>query len=75
MIEGDGPMNHHLQANSVSVEHLAEVTMQCLKDGQFLILPHPEVKQYMENRAGAHDRWIGGMQKLRTQLFSEAGDE
>ena len=75
MIEGEGPMNHHLQATSVTVEHLAEVTMQCLQDGQFLILPHPEVKQYMENRAGAHDRWIGGMQKLRAKLFGATSAE
>ncbi len=75
MIDGDAPMNQHLQATSVTVEHLAEVTMRCLKDGQFLILPHPEVKQYMENRAGAHDRWIGGMQKLRAKLFGATSAE
>ncbi len=71
MIGRDDPMSRHLQETSVTVEHVAEVTMDCLRNGEFLILPHPEVKRYMQNRATDHDRWISQMQNLRTQLFTE----
>lgn len=69
MIAGDHPMSRHMQESSVSVEHVAEVTMQCLRDGEFLILPHPEVKRFMQNRASNHTGWISRMQTLRTQVL------
>ena len=69
MIEGDSPVSKHLQATSVSVEHVTDLTVKCLHDEQFLILPHPEVQRYMQNRAGDHQRWLNGMQKLRKGIF------
>jgi len=50
------------------------MTVQCLRSGEFLILPHTEVKRYMENRAGDHERWLRGMQKLRTNVLGDTGD-
>ena len=49
----------------LSPEAVAEVVVQGLAAEQFLILPHPQVAQYMLNKAGNYDRWIGGMAKLR----------
>jgi hypothetical protein len=31
---------------------------------QFLILPHPQVLDYMRNKTADYGRWIGGMRKL-----------
>lgn len=33
--------------------------------GDFLVTPHPSVRQYMRNKADNYERWIGGMAKLR----------
>ena len=74
MIDGHPPMSQHLHQHSVSVEHVAEVTVQCLRDGQFLILPHPEVERFMQNRADDHGRWLSGMRRLRMELFNESSD-
>ena len=30
----------------------------------FLVLPHPEVLEYMRRKTGDYDRWLGGMRKL-----------
>jgi len=46
-------------------EQVAEVVTQALAEERFLVLPHPEVVQYIQRKAGDYDRWIRGMQKLR----------
>jgi NAD(P)-dependent dehydrogenase (short-subunit alcohol dehydrogenase family) len=49
----------------IEPEQVAEVVTQGLADERFLILPHPEVAQYIQRKAGDPDRWIKGMQRLR----------
>jgi hypothetical protein len=39
-----------------------------LRQESFLILPHPEVLQYMQRKSGDYDRWIRGMGKLFRRL-------
>jgi len=46
-------------------EELAEVTVGCLQREEFLILPHPQVLDYMRNKTADYGRWIGGMAKLQ----------
>ena len=47
----------------------AEDVAQCALDGidreTFLILPHPQVIDYMRRKTENYDRWIGGMAKLQ----------
>ena len=49
----------------ITPEDVAEAVVQGLAAESFLILPHPEVEQYRQNKAASYDRWIGGMRKLR----------
>ena len=49
-------------------EELAEVTVGCIEREEFLILPHPEVLQYMRNKTNDYGRWIGGMRKLNRRF-------
>jgi NAD(P)-dependent dehydrogenase (short-subunit alcohol dehydrogenase family) len=49
----------------IEPEQVAEVVTQALDEERFLVLPHPEVAQYMQRKAGDYDRWIRGMQRLR----------
>jgi len=35
---------------------------------RFLILPHPEVLEYMRRQTADYDRWIGGMNRLHQRL-------
>lgn len=44
---------------------VAEAVIQGLETERFLILPHPQVAQYIRNKAEDYDRWLGGMAKLR----------
>ena len=35
---------------------------------QFLILPHPEVQNYIEKKSSNYDRWISGMARLKKKI-------
>lgn len=37
----------------------------------FLILPHPEVLDYLRRKTTDYDRWLGGMRKLRARYLEE----
>lgn len=49
-------------------EQVADCVIEGVANGQFLIVPHPEVLGYFQRKAGDYDRWIGGMRKFRRQL-------
>ncbi|GHF26727.1 dehydrogenase [Kordiimonas sediminis] len=54
-------------------EELAEKTVAAMKDGQFMIRPHAQVESYFQNKAANHDRWVGGMRKLRRNVMDATG--
>ena len=43
---------------------VAEACVRTIEAETFLVLPHPEVLDYMRNKTENYDRWIGGMRKL-----------
>jgi len=45
-------------------EELAEVVVKSIAAEEFLILPHPQVLDYMRRKTADYGRWIGGMRKL-----------
>jgi NAD(P)-dependent dehydrogenase (short-subunit alcohol dehydrogenase family) len=49
-------------------EEVAEACVAAIATEQFLILPHPEVLDYMRRKTGDYDRWIGGMRKLNRRF-------
>jgi NAD(P)-dependent dehydrogenase (short-subunit alcohol dehydrogenase family) len=72
MIEGGEDAELELGDGALSPELVAATVVQGLADESFLILPHPEVAEYERRRAADHDRWIGGMAKLRSRLAEGA---
>jgi len=51
-------------------EEVAEVCLKAIEQETFLILPHPQVLEYMRRKAENYDRWIGGMRKLN-RIYSD----
>ncbi len=49
----------------LTAEEVAAAALAGLRAGKFLILPHPEVANYMRVKAETYDRWVGGMAKMR----------
>jgi len=48
----------------IEPEAVAEACVKALDAEDFLILPHPEVLDYMRRKSADYNRWIGGMRKL-----------
>ncbi|HLI66889.1 MAG TPA: SDR family oxidoreductase [Caulobacteraceae bacterium] len=46
-------------------EAVAEACVRAIEAEDFLVLPHPEVLEYMRRKTGDYNRWIGGMRKLQ----------
>ena len=51
---------------------VADVVVEGLRAESFLILPHPEVENFFQNKANDYDRWLGGMRKLQRNVFPNA---
>ncbi len=50
-------------------EDVAEACVKAIQAEQFLILPHPEVLNYMQVKAGDYERWLGGMRVLNQKFI------
>lgn len=49
-------------------EPVAQACVDAIRAETFLVLPHPEVLQYMRNKVEDYDRWLGGMRKLNRRF-------
>jgi len=47
---------------------VAQICLAAIAEETFLILPHAEVRDYMQNKVQNYDRWIGGMRKLNRKF-------
>mmetsp|Transcript_15670 Transcript_15670/g.33933 ORF Transcript_15670/g.33933 Transcript_15670/m.33933 type:complete len:172 (+) Transcript_15670:670-1185(+) len=52
----------------VEPKDVAIATLRGIDDGTFLILPHPQVKNYFVRKANDYDRWLKGMRKVKTHF-------
>jgi NAD(P)-dependent dehydrogenase (short-subunit alcohol dehydrogenase family) len=48
----------------LSPAQVAADVVATMREEKFLVLPHPEVAKYMQNKVQDYDRWLGGMQKV-----------
>jgi len=71
MLNGFDTADKLLRPNAISVEAVADATIQGLDNEDFFILPHPEVQQFVEHRALDHARWMAGMRKLQHNVLGD----
>ena len=51
-------------------EEVAECVVRALAENRFMILPHPQVVDYMRKKSADYDRWVAGMRKFRRKFVS-----
>ncbi|MBT3427116.1 MAG: SDR family oxidoreductase [Gammaproteobacteria bacterium] len=55
----------------IEPEALCDTVIESLDIEEFLVLPHPEVKTYMQRKSQDYDRWLKGMRRLHAQYGSD----
>lgn len=48
----------------LSAETVADEVLKTMRERRFLVLPHPQVLEYLRRKTADYDRWLGGMQKM-----------
>ncbi len=57
----------------LSPEHVAQDALRGIEQETFVILPHPQVADYMRKKTENYDRWIGGMAKIQAKMRQTYG--
>ena len=50
-------------------EDLADCVVETMAQEAFLILPHPQVREYLQRKTSDYDRWLSGMRRLRDRFL------
>jgi len=62
--------DHFLAAGALEPATVADAVVTAVRDERFLILPHPEVREYFLRKASDYDRWLAGMQRFRDRVVA-----
>ena len=57
----------------IEPEDVADHVVRGLRDERFLILPHPEVGEFLRRKGSDPDRWLAGMRRLQAEVAGPAG--
>ncbi|MGH3260692.1 MAG: SDR family NAD(P)-dependent oxidoreductase [Trebonia sp.] len=63
-----------LAAAAIEPEQVSDALAAAMDVDRFLVLPHPEVRDYYVHRATDTDRWLHGMSRLQQRIDDAAGD-
>lgn len=69
LLDVDSEFRKLLEPHAIPAGEVAEAVVAGVAAEDFLILPHPEVARYFQNKANDYERWIEGMQKLQRSVF------
>lgn len=58
----------------ITADALAETVVKGVSEEAFLILPHPDVANYIQFKAKDYEKWLGAMRSLRGTIIDEIGN-
>jgi NAD(P)-dependent dehydrogenase (short-subunit alcohol dehydrogenase family) len=64
-----GGTESFLLAGALEPEAVADCVVAGIEAENFLILPHPEVLEFVRRKAADYDRWIRGMRRYRDEVI------
>ena len=65
MLDAAGALRPLLEDGALTAEAVAEATVVGIESESFLILPHQDVAQYIQFKAGHYDQWLARMNQLQ----------
>ena len=65
----DDPTSVAAQDGLIEVEPVAQACLQAIRAEKILVLPHPEILDYMRRKTSDYDRWLGGMRRLNRKFY------
>lgn len=69
----DDPIHQFLHLSSLTPEAVADHVMEALRSEQFLILPHPEVREFFAFKGQDYDRWLHNFSRVHEKLSRRKG--
>src|SRR6201997_1193563 len=54
---------------------VARMVIEAMEEERFLILTHPQVRDYVQRKAANRDRWLAGMRRLRDRIYGRSAGE
>jgi NAD(P)-dependent dehydrogenase (short-subunit alcohol dehydrogenase family) len=73
LADSGGPGEVVLADSAIEPEQVADALWEAMTEGRFLVLPHPEVRDYYITRASDTGKWLRGMNRLQRKI--EAAQE
>lgn len=64
----EDPIHQFLHVSSVTPEHVADCTIEALRQETFLVLPHEEVSEFFQFKTQNYDRWLHNFAHVNTRL-------
>ncbi|BDX33927.1 hypothetical protein TUM20985_44740 [Mycobacterium antarcticum] len=52
----------------IGPQRVAELTVEAVRNGQFLVLPHPAVLDMYRHKGSDYERWLAGMRRYQATL-------
>ena len=71
LLDAGSEFERLLGPDALPPDEVADAVVAGLDAEQFLILPHPDVARFFQNKANDYERWLGGMRKLQRTVFPE----
>ena len=68
-----GERDNFLTPGALEPTDVAEAVIEGLAEERFLILPHPEVSEFMRRKVTDYDRWLRGMRRLQARIKENPG--
>ena len=71
-LDHEDPIHQYLADDAVTPERVAEVTVQAIREEQFLVLPHERVADFIDLKWQNFNRWLRGMQRMKQKWEQRA---
>jgi NAD(P)-dependent dehydrogenase (short-subunit alcohol dehydrogenase family) len=76
MLAGSGRAGEMvLAAGAIEPEQVADALWDAMREDRFLVLPHPEVRDYYALRATDTGKWLRGMSRLQQKIEQRKPEE